>query len=389
MRATLAVWLALAGAFSMPAPQVPAPEPRPVLRILSPEEGSYLSGRVLLRAVVEPLAAIGRVTSVAFYVDGALVCTLDHLPYECEWEAGHVVEEHLVRVVAALKEGGRLVASVHTKRLDHAEAVEVTAIQVTATVTSAATGRFVAGLPKTAFRVYEDKVPQKIASFKAQDVALELVAAIDISGSMRTAVPQLKSAVKEFLAAVPSRDNVTLIGFNDNIFPLTRRSKDPAARLKAVDRLAAWGGTALYDVIVRGLDMLDQAAGRKALVVFTDGEDQGSHLAREATLKRLEESDATLYMIGEGERAGAPDLRDLMGRLARQSGGRAFFPDRVEELGDVFRGIIEDLSNQYLLSYEPTNARRDGTWRTITIEMADPGLRVRAREGYRAKSDHR
>ena len=279
-------------------------------------------------------------------------------------------------------------ASVHTKRLDHAEAVEVTAIQVTATVTNADDRPLRAGPA-------EDGVPRssrtacrrRIASFKAQNVALELLAAIDISGSMRTAVPQLKAAVKEFLAAVPSRDNVTLIGFNDNIFPLTRRSKDPAARLKAVDRLAAWGGTALYDVIVRGLDMLGEMAGRKALVVFTDGEDQGSHLARDAVLKRLEESDATLYMIGQGQRAEVPDLRDLMTRLARQSGGRAFFPDHIEELAEVFRQVIEDLSNQYLLSYEPTNGRRDGTWRTIAIEMTDPGLRVRAREGYRAKSD--
>jgi len=369
------------------APQQPADAARPELRILSPDEGSYLSGRVLLRAAISPMSAIGGIASVSFYVDGALVCTLERLPYECEWEAGHSVEEHLVRAVATLKAGGRLVASVHTKRLDHAEAVEVTAIQVTATVTNAETGRFVPGLPKTAFRVLEDGVPQAIASFKAQNVALELVAAIDISGSMRTAVPQLKAAVKEFLAAVPSRDNVTLVGFNDNIFPLTRRSKDPAARLKAVDRLAAWGGTALYDVIVRGLDMLGEMAGRKALVVFTDGEDQGSHLMREAVLKRLEESDATLYMIGQGQRAEVPDLRELMTRLARQSGGRAFFPDHIEELAEVFRQIIEDLSNQYLLSYEPTNGRRDGTWRTITIEMTDPGLRVRAREGYRAKSD--
>jgi Ca-activated chloride channel family protein len=92
-------------------------------------------------------------------------------------------------------------------------------------------------------------------------------------------------------------------------------------------------------------------------------------------------------MIGQGQRAEAPDLRELMARLARQSGGRAFFPDHIEELAEVFQQIIEDLSNQYLLSYEPTNGRRDGTWRTITIEMADPGLRVRAREGYRAKSD--
>ena len=90
-------------------------------------------------------------------------------------------------------------------------------------------------------------------------------------------------------------------------------------------------------------------------------------------------------MIGQGPRAEVEDLRDLMMRLARLSGGRAFFPARIEELRDVFRMVIEDLSNQYLLSYVPTNSERDGTWRAIRIDLADSSLGIRAREGYRAK----
>ena len=91
-------------------------------------------------------------------------------------------------------------------------------------------------------------------------------------------MPKLKSAVKEFLAAVPPTNQVTLLGFNDNIFTLTRKTTDPAERVRAVDRLAPWGSTALYDVILRGVDMLGRQTGRKALIVFTDGEDQGSHV---------------------------------------------------------------------------------------------------------------
>jgi len=363
-------------------------QPKPEIRVLSPADGAYVSGVVRLKAVVQPMALIGRVRNVTFQVDGNLVCMIERPPYECDWDAGPVVEEHQIRAVANLSEGGRLVATVRTKRLDHAESVDVTAVQVTVTVTNSK-GRFVSGLPRSAFRVFEDEKPQTIQSFASLNVPLDLVAAIDISGSMRTAIPQLKGAVKEFLAAVPSRDNVTLIGFNDNIFPLTRRSKDPTARLRAVDRLAAWGGTALYDVIVGGMEMLDQMTGRKALVVFTDGEDQGSHLTSDTVLRRLEQSEATLYMIGQGPRAEAPDLRALMERLSRQSGGRAFFPDRIDELSDVFSEIIEDLSNQYLLSYSPTNARLDGTWRAIRIELTDPALRIRAREGYRAKTERK
>jgi len=365
--------------------QEPAPAPAVTLEITSPADGSYISGPVRLQAVVRPIEAVGRIRSVAFQVDGMLVCTIARPPFACDWDAGPMVEEHLIRAVATLAEGGRVVATARTKRIDHAEMVDVTAVQVTVTVTDGR-GRFVSGLRRDQFKVFEDDVPQRIESFAAENVPLELVAAIDISGSMRTSVPTLKDAVKEFLASVPSRDNVTLFGFNDNIFPLTRRSKDPAARLAAVDRLAAWGGTALYDVIIRGLETLDRLTGRKALVVFTDGEDQGSHATRDATVRKLEESDATMYMIGQGERAEAADLRDLMMRLARLSGGRAFFPARIEELRDVFQMVIEDLSNQYLLSYVPTNAERDGTWRAIRIELSDSSLRIRAREGYRAKS---
>jgi len=169
---------------------------------------------------------------------------------------------------------------------------------------------------------------------------------------------------------------------------LTRRTKDPAARVRSVDRFAAWGATALYDVILRGIDMLDRATGRKALIVFTDGEDQGSHASAQDVLLRLEQTDATLYTIGEGQRASVPQLRQLMSRLARQSGGRAFFPERIEELRDVFREVLEDLSNQYLVSYAASNTARDGTWRRIKLEV-DGGYEVRAREGYRARTARR
>jgi Ca-activated chloride channel family protein len=234
------------------------------------------------------------------------------------------------------------------------------------------------------FRVLEDDKAQPITNFLAENVPLEIVAAIDLSGSMRTQVPELKNAVREFLASVPERHEVTLLGFNDNIFPLTRRTKDPAARVKAVDRFAAWGATALYDVILRGVDMLDRATGRKALIIFTDGEDQGSHATVEDVLRRLERTDATLYTIGQGQRADAPQLQDLMKRIARQSGGRAFFRDGIDDLREVFRDILEDLSNQYLVSYSPANTAHDGAWRRIKVQVQG-GYSVRAREGYRAR----
>src|SRR4030095_7276978 len=109
----------------------------------------------------------------------------------------------------------------------------------------------------------EDGRPQAISHFASEDAPLELVVAIDVSGSMGPTMPKLKTAVKEFLGTVPSQHRVTLLGFNDTVFTLTRKSTDPADRIKAVDRLAPWGSTALYDVILRGMDMLGGEAGRQ------------------------------------------------------------------------------------------------------------------------------
>jgi len=213
-------------------------------------------------------------------------------------------------------------------------------------------------------------------------VPLELVVAIDISGSMTPAMPKLKKAVKEFLAAVPAADQVTLLGFNDNIFALTRKTTNPDERVKAVDRLAPWGSTALYDVILKGIELLGRHPGRKALVVFTDGEDQGSHAAIADVERRLQASDVTLYMIGQGRGVTMDSLKSVMQRLSTPTGGRALFTDSIDELHSAFTDLLDELSNQYLLGYAPA-ALRDDAWHRIRVEVAGHHD-IRARQGYRA-----
>ena len=243
-------------------------------------------------------------------------------------------------------------------------------------------GRFVRGIPRSAFHVYEDGKAQTITHFASEDVPLELVAAVDISGSMTPAMPKLKKAVKEFLGSVPGQDIVTLIGFNDNIITLTRKTMDPAERVKAVDRLAPWGSTALYDTLLRGADMLGRQTGRKAYIVFTDGEDQGSHVTFNDVERRLQSSDVTLYMIGQGRGVTLESLKKVMDRLAAPTGGRALFTDNIDELHDAFADLLDELGNQYLLGYVSNNSTRDNAWRRIKVEV-DGHHEVRARQGYR------
>jgi len=354
------------------------PEPAAKLAILSPGPDAYVSGPTLLRARVDPP---GEATSVAFFVDGRIVCTVPATPFECEWDAGAEVAEHQVRAVANLVGGARIVQTVRTKPLGYTERVDVDVVQVTVTV-SDGRGRFVRGLPQSALKVFEDKHPQSITHFASENIPLELVVAIDISGSMTQAMTKLKQAVKEFLSEVPATDQVTLLGFNDNIFTLTRKTTNPAERVKAVDRLAPWGSTALYDVILRGVEMLGRHTGRKALIVFTDGEDQGSHAAITDVERRLQSSDVTLYMIGQGRGVSMEPLKAIMHRLSTPTGGRALFTDSVDELHNAFGDLLDELSNQYLLGY-PSNSTRNDAWHRIKVEV-EGHHDVRARQGYRA-----
>src|SRR5579871_2149771 len=284
----------------------------PQLQILSPGAEAYVNGPTLLRAKIDPPAGVATLT---FFADGRQVCVLTAAPWECEWDAGARIAEHQVRAVAALKGGGRLVQTVRTKSIGYAEKVNVDVVQVTVTV-SDGHGKFVPNIPQSAFRIFEDNQLQTISHFASEDIPLDLIVAIDISGSMTPSMTKLKTAVKTFLGDVPPQDQVTLLGFNDNIFTLTRRQTNPAERVKAVDRLAPWGSTALYDVILRGVEMLGRQPGRKALIVFTDGEDQGSHATIGDVERKLQSSDVTLYMIGQGRGVTMEPLKKIMDRLS-------------------------------------------------------------------------
>jgi Ca-activated chloride channel homolog len=373
--------VALSGVFLLT--MVSAQEPSVRVTLASPAPEMYVSGPIPLRATIQPASRARDVSRILFYADGRLVCTvMNPSRAECTWDAGAEVREHLIRVVAELVGGGRVVTSTRTKGLDQVESVRVEVVQITAVVSDR--GRFVTGLPPSAFRLFEDGVAQSIAHFTAEGAPLEIVIAIDVSKSMTDAMPQLKTAVKTFLAALGPNDQVTLVAFNDNLFTLTRRETSVEQRLRAVERLAPWGGTALYDVIVRGLQQLSAQAGRRVLVVFSDGDDKTSH----ATIERVEEAvrstDATLFMVALGRGAREERLKSGIERLVDLSGGRALFVDRSDRLQEPFGEILEELSNQYLLGYTSTNTARDGVWREVRVAVPGTRFTVRARAGYKA-----
>lgn len=354
----------------------------PALRIASPADGTYVTGPTRLVAVFDPPAASRRVTQVTFYADTRQVCVITRPPFACDWDAGDEVVEHQIRATATLRGGGRLTANVRTKALEHAESVLVDVVQVTAVVTDR-DGRFVKGLKQEDFTIYEDGQPQPITNFASEDIPLEMVAALDVSSSMERALPKVKDSATRFLGGLRPEDQVTLLSFNDNIFTLARRETDQAERARAISRMAPWGGTALHDVIIRAADLLGRQAGRRSIVLFSDGDDQSSIAPLDAAIARTEGSDATIYAIGQGRATEDKQLQALMRQIAARSGGRAFFSDKDDELDGIFEEILEDLRNQYLLGYPAPSSNRDGKWHDIKVEVEGGKHKVRAREGYR------
>jgi VWFA-related protein len=356
----------------------------PALQITAPQAEVAVVGTTRLAA---SLSSDARAKRVSFFVDGRLVCEPEAPPYGCTWDAGPAVRGHHVRVVAYLPDGQRLVANLHTKDIGYTERVQVDAVQVPVVVTSG--GKFVRGLAVSDFALVQDGVPQRIESLASEDVPLDLVLAIDISGSMGPSMDEVKVAVKQLLAQLRPGDYATLVGFNDSTFLVAERETDQRAREDAVDLLASWGGTALYDATIRAVDMVRRERGRKGVVIFSDGEDRHSIARREDALARVQSSDAMLFTVAFGRGASVPALRQGLERYARATGGRAFFARTPKDLDRVFADVVEELANQYMLSYVPRNLQRDGSWHTLKVKVRSGRYQVRAREGFRAPGGRR
>jgi Ca-activated chloride channel homolog len=356
----------------------------PTLQITWPPADSIVSGPTRLEAVITPPV---NVQSVTFFVNGRLTCTSERVPFGCSWNPGDVVRGYHIRVVAVLADGRRLIDNVRTKELGYAEKARVDAVLVPVIVTDR--GQFVRGLKKQDFSLFEDGVAQTLAAVVSEDAPLDLVLAIDISGSMEHALGDVKLAVKQLLTKLRPGDAATLIGFNDTPFTVAEREKDSKTREAAVDLLESWGGTALYDATIRALDMVSREWGRKGVVIFSDGDDRNSLTRRETAMARVQTSDAMLYTIGFGMGSTVPLLKSSLENYARASGGRTFFPRETRDLDGVFDSIVSELANQYVLSYSSTNLKQDSSYRNIKVQVRNGKYDIRARRGYRPQLPNR
>ena len=258
--------------------------------------------------------------------------------------------------------------------------------------------RFADGLKEENFRVFEDKVQQKLSVFKREDVPVSMGLVIDNSGSMRDKRPKVNEAAITLVQASNPQDEAFVVNFNDDFYlDLDKDFTSSVPELKeALERIDSRGSTALYDAIVGSLDHLKKASKDKhVLLIVTDGEDNSSHYTLEKTIRDIQKTSTVIYTIGllsQESKKSAKKARRALEDIARASGGVAYFPENVEDVHNICQQVAHDIRNQYTLAYYPTNDRRDGTFRMVNVEVVPPRGRgklvARTRNGYYAPSDN-
>ena len=230
------------------------------------------------------------------------------------------------------------------------------------------------------FSVSEDGVHQQIARCeRVTDLPIHAAVAIDISASMEPNLDAAKGAALQFLQRmVRPRDRAEVITFNDHPALGVRFTRDVKALAGGLAGLKAERGTALYDSLIFSFYTFNGLKGRRALLLLSDGRDEGSRFSFEEALDFARRAGVTVYAIGLGDEV---DKKKLA-KLSEETGGRAFFPRQAGELAAIYEGIEEELRLQVLITYQSTTSRTDPGFRVVDLKVVRPGMEAKTMRGY-------
>jgi Ca-activated chloride channel family protein len=257
--------------------------------------------------------------------------------------------------------------------------VDTNVVLIPVTVTDPL-NRFVTGLDQDAFKVFEDKVEQKIVSFGSEDAPLSIGIVFDTSGSMGPKLEKSRQAVSEFFKTANPEDEAFLVEFSDKpemATPFTHNLEEIQNRLTFTQ---SKGRTALLDGVYLALHAMKKAHNpRKALVVISDGGDNSSRYTEGEVKNLVKEADVQIYAIGiyepmssRGRTAEELSGPGLLTDISEPTGGRHFIVENLTELPDVAAKIGIELRNQYVLGYSPNNQTRDGKYRKVNVKLVQP-----------------
>jgi Ca-activated chloride channel family protein len=349
------------------------------VRLVEPRLGKRYEASLLARAAVE-VPEGETLERVEIYLNEARIATL----YQPPWVHPVVLspEQPLayVRAVAYLADGTSTEGVVFVNAPEEMAQVNVDFVELYTTVLDRQGHPVTSGLRAQDFSVAEDGVRQTIARAEpVADVPIHAAIAIDVSASMEPSLAQAQAAALQFLqGTIRPRDRAEVITFNDHPMLAVKFTRDVQELAGGFTGLKAERGTALYDSLIFSFYTFNGLKGRRALLLLSDGRDEGSRFSFEECLEFARRAGVTVYAIGLGDDV---EKRKLS-RIAEETGGRAFFLKRDGDLAAIYSTIAAELRAQYLIAYQSTTNRTDPGFRTVDLKTTRSGLEAKTMRGY-------
>jgi Ca-activated chloride channel family protein len=277
--------------------------------------------------------------------------------------------------------------------------VELVSLNVTVTD---GTQKYITDLAPEDFQVYEDGVKQEVTFFNKTNLPIALALLLDTSASMESKLPTAQEAAIGFAKKLRSQDLAEVIDFDSRVVVLQNFSNALPDLEQAIHKTSAGGSTSLYNAVYIALKDLKKVVAknteeirRQAIIVLSDGEDTSSLLPFEEVLDLAKRSETAIYTIGlrtpDGPGTttkGFKEAEFVLRQFSQETGGRAFFPNQLADLANVYGQIADELSSQYTVGYTSRNPKRDGSWRRIVVRVNRPSLTARTKLGYFAPTAH-
>jgi Ca-activated chloride channel homolog len=352
------------------------------IHITSPLGRTGLPGPIRIVAQVQRPEKVG-LAPVDIYIDGRYFGqAVDGPPFALEWTDENPFEARDISAQVCDDLGECASDAIHLEPLTITEVSGISSVLVEASVKDE-TGHYVAGLTGTDFQLTEDDVSQHIDVVSSEIADSTYTLLIDSSQSMSRRMDFVQETAARLVTHLRKNDRVIVAPFTKTIGAITGPTVDRATVANAIGSTRSGGGTALIDALAQVPQLVEGAAGRQAVVLITDGYDENSSHSVEDALRGIKAAQATLYVVGIGGVAGISIKGErILRSLAEQSGGRAFFPSRDEELPSVNDLIVADVQHRYLIGYTPENQASDGAWRRIGLKTTNVKHVIRSRPGY-------
>ncbi len=306
------------------------------------------------------------------------------------------------------------------KKIPNENTIEIETTEVLLPVTVRdSSGQYALNLKAEDFQIYEDGVLQPISSFSLKRMPVHVVLLIDTSSSVTRELEDFKNAAWQFINQLDPNDQICLIRFDDVVELVQDWTNNRNTLKRALNRLGKGLFTKFNDALyLAAREQLGKVAGRKAIIVLTDGIDSGRGVTTpDRAFRTLIEEETSVYVVSKTRIQGRADRENLefylkssssaanklriedlkmslaqleeseryLMRIAEETGGRVFLPESFDDLGNAYQQVADELRSQYVIFYTPTNPERDGSYRSVRVKVKQPGFRAATRFGYYPK----